>query len=32
MFNKKITGVKDFIETLNEDDQFVKIFSLEDIQ
>ena len=32
MFNKKITGVKDFIETLNEDEQFVKIFSLEDIQ
>ena len=32
VFNKEIKGVKDFIETLNEDDQFVKIFSLEDIQ
>lgn len=32
VFNKEINGVEDFIETLNEDDQFVKIFSLEDIQ
>ena len=32
IFHREINGVEDFIETLNKDDQFVKIFSLEDIK